>query len=401
MPFRAVAAVRWELPFPVRVDPVGILAWEPLHGVGTIVFVPQVGALIWRRRCTFLSPDKIYPGPPPEVSPDEIPVHDYLLVSVTQGGGRVPTLKLDGGPAGGFEEARPYSVANTFVCVADGDSEAADAILPRAEHVLNNFLALYGFFTQSTVVRPLSIESDSYYTVVSLANVPAELREVTAEQLLLSVDKLRFSSTLGRGRTHNVGTNSFEDLLPGAPLQGESFDQLCRLLRSEQQLELWIKLFQSALRRLKRREHVLAILDAQSGFEVGVTAIVRDALSQRCSDTSEVDAEVIRLHDLQAKLVWLDRVGKANGSTTPFLGGERERAWRRGLYDLRHSIVHRGVRHLDFDTAKAGIVAGLQAMDQIQSMSLSFQRPFMWTGAATNLAHIRNTAGRMARLFEL
>jgi hypothetical protein len=70
------------------------------------------------------------------------------------------------------------------------------------------------------------------------------------------------------------------------------------------------------------------------------------------------------------------------------------------LYGLRNRIVHEGLRSVPFEEAKAGVVAGLHAIHQIQDLTYAFARPMIWSGAALDLDHIQKSAGRISRLFE-
>jgi hypothetical protein len=53
-----------------------------------------------------------------------------------------------------------------------------------------------------------------------------------------------------------------------------------------------------------------------------------------------------------------------------------------------------------FDEAKKALVAGLKGVHAIQSLTPSFNRRFVWSGATLELPHVQLTAGRLFRMFE-
>ncbi|MBI3047601.1 MAG: hypothetical protein HYY76_04755 [Acidobacteria bacterium] len=402
--FTLVKHVRWELPFPLRLPPQAFLGWEPLHRVAAVCLIPGVGALQWKRQCSFLQRADVFVDPGPEPSDDEFPSHNYRLASLLARNGReVLTLELTGGRGGGFEEARPHSTANVFLVLTSQDSTNDTDLVNRAAQAINNFITLVAFMTLDGMSRPMNGDLDSYYTVISTARVPEDLGCGTAEEVLLGLDRLTFSSIVGEGRSHKVGMNSFEDLMPGAAIDRPPLlPQFVDLVRDEQRFELWHQLFWSSLRRLKRREYALAILDAESAFEVCVALTLRDALQRQGLTAEAADAALAAdLGRLQDRLVRLDRIAQAEGATERFIGSQAERNWRHELYDVRHDVVHHGIRELTFDVSKAGISRGLQAVERLLTLTPTFRRNFLWTQGATTLAHLRESAGRVSRLFEL
>jgi hypothetical protein len=112
-----------------------------------------------------------------------------------------------------------------------------------------------------------------------------------------------------------------------------------------------------------------------------------------------------RLHTLQRRLEELDRIAGTHAvvGTPPrrFIGSPEESQWRSTLYSLRNRIVHEGLRTVPFVDAKAALVAGLHAIHTIQELTPAFRRAMIWSGPALDLGHIRQSAGRISRLFEL
>jgi hypothetical protein len=163
----------------------------------------------------------------------------------------------------------------------------------------------------------------------------------------------------------------------------------------------------SAIRRLKRNENALAVLDAQSAFETLVAVLVVESLRNQGQTPEQIEVEMAargRVHTLQRRLEELDRIAAAqtpvNLQPRRFLGSPEETRWRSALYGLRNRIVHEGIRIVPFAEAKDALVAGLHAIHSIQSLIPAFNRAMTWSGAALDLGHIQPSAGRLSRLFE-
>jgi hypothetical protein len=155
----------------------------------------------------------------------------------------------------------------------------------------------------------------------------------------------------------------------------------------------------SSIRRLKRSEHALAVIDAESAFESTVAAILVEQLKSQARSASEIEALLAprgRFHMLQQRLVELDRIA----ASKHFLGSNAESVWRTDLSALRNRVVHEGLRDVTFDVAKKAVTAALRAVDAVQGLAPAFERQLNWTGSAVDLPHIEQSAGRISRLFE-
>lgn len=174
--YEAVAHLLWELPFALRLPPHAFLCWEPAEGTALFDPRPGVGALAWRRTCRFLSPTKVFPdtGHPNEC----FPAHDYMITSVLKSGQEIPTANLTQGRNGGFEEARPCTVANLFLCLAKRSDYAGGAVIQRAAKALNNVIDMYRFLTLDPLARSIRADQDTYYTLVSMAELPPALGDL-------------------------------------------------------------------------------------------------------------------------------------------------------------------------------------------------------------------------------
>lgn len=399
----AVAAVRWELPFLLRLPPHGFPCWEPLYGVAVIVPEPQVGMVQWRRSCDFLPVDAVFAEQAPPQNPRHFPPHNYMQTVVLGDGRELPTLRLDGGPSGGFSEARPYTTAVLFMCLENVTDFNEEKTRRRAEEALNSVVRLHRFLTMSPHDRPLSLELDSYCTIVSVAPVPDGLRG-PPEQVLRRINDLHFGSTIGKDRMHHIGLQSWEGIHPGPPLSGDHLHMFYDGVRGPVPDDLAVELFLSALRRLDRQDFALAVVDAQSAFETVVADALRAGLRADGLDDATIDSEMTYQGEYDQLVKRLRKLDSIAGSASPpgqqFKDSAEESAWKANLYRLRNRVAHGGLRTVTFDAAKAAVSAGLVAVDFIQGMHPTFVRQMRWGGTTTSLSHIVKHAGRMARLFE-
>jgi hypothetical protein len=204
-----------------------------------------------------------------------------------------------------------------------------------------------------------------------------------------------------------VGANTLTDLVGNKPSE-EGLGLYYKLVREEHRLELFHQLIFSAIRRLKRREMALAVIDAQSGFESAVASMLKDGLRAKGWTDAKIDGTLRfrgHLHFLQPRLQELDKIAEAYMSPIsepfkPFSGSDTETEWRENLYNLRNEIVHGGRRTTTFEETKSAIVSGLKAVNYLHGMCPYFARSFMWTDQALELKHLDESAGRLFRLFE-
>lgn len=408
--YEGLAHIRWELPFPLRLPPVALFCWEPGEGVALFDPRPQVGDLSWRRTSAIVQATDVFAdlGPRNEAYPS----HDYLVASNLRSGQEVPTARLTAGPAGGFVEARPYTVANIFLCLRHRSEYASQAVIERAEAVLNNILDVYRFVTFDPLARDMKAQHDCYYTMVSVADMPSDSDQPSASAIdprsaLQMVSRACFGSVIGVNRAHRIGLNSLDDLLGGDTLSQEFLKVIDSLLSARSNLELFHRLFFSAIRRLKRSDEALAVLDAQSAVESLVAVILSEALQRRGKTAQDIETVMGPkgpFHTLRSRLKELDRIAAAEAQPgcqpKTFLGSPEETRLRTALSALRNRIVHQGLRTVPFADAKEALVAGLHAIHRIQDLAPSFRRARMWSGAALGLGHIQETSGRISRIFE-
>jgi hypothetical protein len=403
--YEALVHVLWELPFPLRLPPAVFFCWEPAERVALFDPRPEVGEIAWRRKSSFLRAEEVFPnlGFPNQC----YPTHDYLVTSHLRSGREIKTALLSRGPEGGFAEARPYTIANLFLCLRERADYATPAVIERAGVALNNILDVYRFVTMDPLARSVRADRDCYYALASVAELPADVGDIDPQAALHMIATLSFGTIIGVNRAHHIGLNSFDDLIAGKTVPPDALRLFDSLISAPHNLELFHQLIFSAIRHLKRDEHALAVLDAQSALESLVAVLVVESLARQGKTLSQIETEMVsgsRLHTLQRRLEELDRIAAAQaspgGQPRQFLGSPEEIQWRAHLYSLRNRIVHEGLRTVPFGDAKAAIAAGLHAMHRIQDLTPAFGRTMMWSGHALDLAHIQQSAGRISRLFE-
>lgn len=392
----------WELPFPVRLPPEAFFIWEPGERVGFLDPRPVVGELNWKRSTSIVSADQIYAdvGPPNDV----YPTHDYRVTSVLKTGKEITTAVLSAGPTGGFAEVRPFSLINMFLCLRHRREYADDSVVTRAEAAVNNVLEIYRFVSMDPLVRPLNASRDAYYTVVSRGDLPRDLGNVTPRQALEEIGRIPFGREIGVNRCHRIGLTSFDDAVSGPTLSGDNLRVFHDLVIAPHELELFHQLALSAVRRLRRAEHSLAVVDAQSAFESLVAVILSEQLRAAGEDMQDV-ARLLerggRFNTLQKRLKELHRMAETQSpGGERFLGSSHEERWRRDLYDLRNRVVHEGVRSVSFVVAREAVAAGLHAIRAVQDQAPGFNRHLMWNYQGLDLLHLTETSGRLARIFE-
>ena len=136
--YEAIAHVLWEMPFVLQLPPEAFFTWEPDEGVALFDPRPEVGEIDWRRKSSFLPATEVFANV-------GLPNHcystqNYLIKSKLRSGKEINTAILKGGAEGGFCEARPYTIANIFLCLRRRNDYSTTTVLQRASAVLNKIL---------------------------------------------------------------------------------------------------------------------------------------------------------------------------------------------------------------------------------------------------------------------
>ncbi|MEK6371556.1 MAG: hypothetical protein AABO58_02565 [Acidobacteriota bacterium] len=382
--YEALAHVLWELPFPLRLAPEIIPVWEPGEGIAFFDPRPEVGELSWRRTPTLLQRAEVLPDAGPENN--WYPEYDYRLNAHRPRDERLTIAQINRGALGGFIEPRQYTSGNIILCLRNRQDAASGEAVGRAAEALNNILAVYRFVTLDPLVRELRADLDTYYTLVSVGELP-QLGDIDPLTALQAIDRVHFGRELGITRFHTIGANSFSDLFAPEPLRPELLTIFDELVRAPHDLELFHQLMFSAIRRVKRHEHALAVFDAQSALETLVASILVERLRANGRTEGEVEQLLApggEYHQLQRRLRQLDRFAEAESSAKRFIGSPEEQRWRTTLYNLRNQIAHAGRRDVTFADAKDALMAGMHAIFFIQDLAPSFGRTLSWGGTRSS-----------------
>jgi len=397
--YYGLAHVRFELPFPTRLPARAISCWELDEGAAILMCsMPRIGTVQWRRSSTLVDERRLLRERSVEEPSAAIDLNSYRQSNVLSTGEELFMTEIHGGAQGGFDEAHAYTIANIFLCLRQKADFGDGQPLRRAYAAMNNVLGIHALLAVDGYVRPLRQSLDTYATASSLAVVPADWPQMTAADLVRKFDQLGFATEIGHGRTMTIGTGSPDDLL-----QGQFNDSAIAMVVANcqdlfepaphQQLAL------SAIRRLRRREHVGAVIDAQSAVEVCVEGLLRRALLAAGRTEDQVDRDIADV-GLGVRIDRLDALSRAKGVERRFGPSAERTAWNRDLASLRHDIVHRGVRDITFEQARRGIAAGLTAMKTLEDNWPDFFPRIRWDGDFLKAEHLKESAGKLYRLFD-
>jgi hypothetical protein len=393
-----VAHVRWELPFPLRLPPHLIRCWEPLEGVGRLLFRPEVGSVQWSRSTNLLRTVDLFGDLGPPEDPGALPTHHYRVNAVMPSGKEYAALSLIGGADGGFKEVHPYSVANVFLCLRKKEDFHPTALADRAGATINNVLRVHRFLVFDGASRDVDPALDSYCTVFSLAHVPAEWPQSDADGLLIRLQDLSFGTMAGVDRHHKIGIGSAHDLSV-SPFDDATRSLIIRLVTAPVELAPYQELLLSAVRRLIRNELAFALVDAESAVEACIVRNIRAAMLADGTVESEVDLALDgRLGSLQQRITQMDKLANKAGRAR-FEHSDVERAWRANLYRPRNDIVHKGIRQLDSDSAALGVTAAFNVVSFVEEQFPDHVPPLIWAGSTNDLRASTTNKGKVFQRF--
>jgi hypothetical protein len=267
--------------------------------------------------------------------------------------------------------------------------------------ILNHFLGLYRLVTQDPWVVPIDHELDLYLIDNATGAVPKHLQGMPADEVLLHLDAIPFATDIGARRQYTYRLNTLEDLFPGEVMDKAHLDTFAAALRDPYDVPLHYDLVLWAQVQLKRRNYHVAVLEAETAFEV----YVADVLVRLKETLGEMRTQILadmddprRLGLLAQRLRALDTAaatyltGKGLPAWAPFIKSAAHAEWKDALYALRNRVVHGGYRQVTFDEAKRGIVAGKTAIKYLEDGLIDFaNRIQIYPGGD----HLQNTAGRL------
>ena len=397
----AILSSRFDLPFYLRLPSAVFITWDPDEGVAAILPRQRLGQAGFSRT-TQLVPESTLldsPSPPPYLPPG----HGFMMTCDSPTLGEIPTLSVDTTLDGGYAELRPYTEATVFVALS-----AAPAPTETARHkervgrVLNHFLTMYRLVTQDPWVIPVNLALDVYLVDDSIGRVPEELKSRPAAKILQNLGVVSFATEVGAGREYTYRLNTLEDLYPGPILEKRFLETFAGGLPGAYDLPLHYDLLFHAQTQLKRRNYHVAVLEAETAFEVYVADLLlrvkialgetRESVLAAMEDLQDLGPLMKRLRELDGAL---PQAAKSQGLAVPkaFIGTHQHAEWKRDLYDLRNRVIHGGHRAIDFDQAKLGILRGKAAIAFFERAAGEFaNRIQIYSG----VDQLQNTAGRLS-----
>ena len=401
MPVRryfGLAALRWELPFSLRIAAAPIACWEPTEGSAMLRLQPNIGTVQWRRSNKLLSGKEAFGDRFEDEDEWTLPSRSYRMAAVIRGR-EYFTTELSPGANGGFDEAQPYTVATIFLCLRHKGDFDTEKLKGRAAAALNNVIGIHGMIALDGYTRPVRPELDSYYTTVSLSTLPEDWPQLSPAQVFERLDLLQFSTEIGHGRHHGIGLGSAEDLCH-TPFDTDEMAIVERLAKSQVELRPYQSLMLSSLRRLIGRDTPQAVIDAQSAAEVCVGHLLRTAWLEAGRTDAQIEAEFNEI-GVGQRIVRLDKLNKQiNGSNDRFESSPIHQRWTKGLASLRHRIVHGGLRTVPFADAQRCASTALAVIVELERLWPGYAPPFRWSPELESLPRLRETKGKLFRLFD-
>lgn len=364
---------------------------QPCQRIGQVSFARTTTLLAEKQLLDSIAPPSQLPGG-----------HNVLLKCRTVSRGELPTLAIDTSATGGFTELRPFTEVTVFVVVATEADTEVGRQRTRVMGVLNHFLNQYRLVTQDPWVRPVDHELDLYLIDDAVGRIPESLRSATTSDVLLALGEIPFDKRIGRWRNYTYRLNTLEDLFPGPVLEEPFHSTFAKLVEVPYEVPLHYDLIFEAQGQLKRRNYHVAVLEAETAFEVYVADLL---LRLKVSLGESREAVLAAMEDLRAlgpltkRIVELDRtlldIARERGWPTPqaFVGTHHHAGWKRDLYDLRNRVIHGGHRAIDFEQAKRGILKCKAAIGHFERNCGDFaNRIQVYPGGD----HLNNTAGRLS-----
>lgn len=397
-----VVAARLPVPFCLRLPPQLFLSWDPEASVCGILSFRRLGTVSFSNGWT----------PPPDPSfrpemvidayappPQEIPAHGMCMVCKTSDEKTIPSLLISTGPRGGFSELRGYSDMIVYV-VVENQLGTAEQLNVRVFKALNRFLDVYRAVTQDPYVHRLDPALDVFLVAYRDAIVPAHLDGSSVQEILSRLGDVQHPEGGDRYRFH-YRLNTLEDLYPGPILEPSILQEIESLAPQKYELPLHYELLFKAQEELKKRRYHIAVLEAETAFEVYIAqtllaVAVHNGEPQPTVLAAMADYKKLQL--LNRRILKLDAAitehRRAQGLTAmaAFKGSPEYVEWDARLYKPRNEIIHGGRRAMTFTEARDGIEAGKKAILAIEARIPALAHRVQ---IAAGVGHLQNTAGRL------
>lgn len=395
----AVLASRFDLPFYLRLPSSVFLTWDPEDVAAGLMPRQRLGEVSFSKITGLVPETRLLDSP--AQAPYQPPARKVLMTCETRDYGELPTLHIDTSEAGGFTELRPYTEVTVFLVMAAEADGRRGKQKARVIRILNHFLALYRLVTQDPWVVPIDADLDLYLIDDAVGSIPEHLRNAPPDQVLLHLNSIPFATDVGDQRQYTYRLNTLEDLFAGKVLDEVHLGTFAGAVRQPYDLPLHYDLILWSQVQLKRRNYHVAVLDAETAFEVYIAELLvavkvslghtRDQILADMDNPRRLGLLTQRLRDLDAAAA-THIGGKGPSAWRPFFSSPVHLEWRDALYGLRNRIVHGGYRHVTFDEAKRGLVAGKAAIRYLEDALPEFaNRIQIYAGGD----HLQNTAGRL------
>ena len=379
-----VLAAVMDLPFYLRLPSQGFMTWDPEFGVAAIQPRQNMGQVSFSKTCDLGAKDKLEPGhhikpqsllDSPGSPPEGMGYYQWMVTSIlgNDNGPDVPTLRLSNG--GGFSELRPYTEITVFTVVTDESTPISETAKSRTFEVLNHFIDVYRLITQDPHVFSLDKKMDLYLVDYSLCKIPQDLTQSDTEGILRQIDRIAFPQQIGPTREVDLHVCTLDDFFPGRILEENHLRELTALLRSRYEMPLHYELILTAQVELKQHNYHVAILEAETAFEVYVASTLPKVSVKNGRTEQDVLNEMEYpgpLHMLSQRIKGLDeqiakyRINRGYSATSPFLQSGTCETWQTDLYKPRNRIIHAGWRSATFESAKKGIAACKAAVKELE-----------------------------------
>lgn len=360
-------AVFFDIPFPTSIPNGTYPAFDPVKGIAAVTLTLREGSRAFFRNRPIVGPtsfEELKRGWQEQQRPRE--GYSYVAVSKVNDGRDKATLNVQTSADGGYAECKYYTEACITYLADDLSSISSEgAVLTRACDILNPFLDKYRVLTEDYRVSRVSLERNFYFGMCHTSPLTAEESHLSVSQLFEHLRQPRtFLMKLGYGAANILRTNSFELLGPRSPLAGTALQIFTGFAAESYDLPLSYELILDALASLQRlRDYRLAIVHAETAFEVHVRGLLRKLMIQSGMTEHEADQtidnddkywgvkkKVKRLDD------WISKYSASqNAPFKAFAGTPLYHRWETDLYGARNAAVHAGASGFNYSQASAAI----------------------------------------------
>jgi hypothetical protein len=398
--FTSVLSARFDIPFYFRLPSSAFFTWDPEYGTAAIYPKQHLGEITFSKESSkFVSAKKLLDSTSKPIEGLFYP--KILMTCETKGFGEVPTLHIDTGPTGGFSELRAYSELSVFIVIEKDHDPFSRRAKARIFDVLNNFIDIYRIITQDPYVHRIDGEFDTYLVDYSAGVIPKKYHDSSSGDILKHIQKIAFHSEIGKGRQLKTRLNTLEDLFPGKILEKSFLDLFGKLTQEPYNNPIHYELIFNAQFELKRRNYHIAVLEAETAFEVYIAQILLNTAVAIGEVKSKIIADMEnpkKLGMLNQRLIKVDslieeyRKSQGLSASANFMGSAFHNEWKNYLYKLRNKIIHEGWRFVTFDQAKRGIASCKSAIKEIEDHLPGIADKIQ---IYPGISHIQNTAGRL------